>query len=45
MMKTIKIISNSAWEVMPPEKKLKIIKKLKTFDWHYEDRNEIRYWR
>lgn len=28
-MKTIKIISNSAWEIMPPEKKLKILKKIK----------------
>lgn len=34
-MKTIRIISNSAWEIMPPEKKLKILKKLKLFDWDY----------
>lgn len=34
-MKTIKIISNSTWETMPPEKKLKILKNWKLFDWIY----------
>lgn len=36
-MKTIRIISNSAWEIIPPDKKLKILKKWKTFEWDYNN--------
>lgn len=44
-MKTIKIIPNWAWEIMPPEKKLKILKRQKLFDWDYNLKQDKNYGR